>query len=438
MRTFYSLLIISLLACSTLIATPRNLVVVNGTGETLDYINMKDSIVTLFFDTLNLYPNDFIVADTIGIAINSGSDDLYFYNMNTLERIGTLYLGAGRNPWTGAFLHPDTVVITNFMTSTITKVDVPNRSIISEHAVGDSEDIDNPEGILVMRRKAYICLTSFDDEFQYDAGKVEIYDLDANVMINRISVGMNPQVIQQGYDGYLYVLCTGNYQDVEGKLFKLDWMTQSVVDSLDIGGFPGSVAITKQGLAFLAAGGWPPPMKSNVVPPKTWNIYSKALLAAGASAGGNRNGGLIFTVDLDSWTVLRGPANPINTDWGVISVKRVSDTTIVSCNFSDDTITELDSAGTLFARYNVGDGPVAVGRYPDCFIKKGDADGSGTIEISDAVYLIAYIFISGSPAPVTSGAGDFDCTDITEVSDAVGIISYIFIPGAPGSCGCAD
>jgi agmatine deiminase len=62
----------------------------------------------------------------------------------------------------------------------------------------------------------------------------------------------------------------------------------------------------------------------------------------------------------------------------------------------------------------------------------GDADGSGSVDISDAVSLIAYIF-SGGPAPNPLTAGDGDCSGSVDISDAVYLIAYIF-SGGPAPC----
>jgi C1A family cysteine protease len=65
----------------------------------------------------------------------------------------------------------------------------------------------------------------------------------------------------------------------------------------------------------------------------------------------------------------------------------------------------------------------------------GDANDSRAVDISDVVYLIAYIF-SGGPAPVSTTAGDANCDGGIDVSDAVYLISYIF-SGGPAPCtGC--
>ncbi len=65
----------------------------------------------------------------------------------------------------------------------------------------------------------------------------------------------------------------------------------------------------------------------------------------------------------------------------------------------------------------------------------GDADGGYSIDISDAVYVIGYIF-AGGPAPVPLLAGDADCSGNIDISDAVYLITYIFGGGlAPcGTC----
>ncbi|MGB5137144.1 MAG: M14 family zinc carboxypeptidase, partial [Candidatus Zixiibacteriota bacterium] len=68
-------------------------------------------------------------------------------------------------------------------------------------------------------------------------------------------------------------------------------------------------------------------------------------------------------------------------------------------------------------------------------IQCGDADGTAIVTISDAVYLINYIF-SGGPAPATVTQGDADCTGIITISDAVYLINYIFSGGSAPCSAC--
>ncbi len=62
----------------------------------------------------------------------------------------------------------------------------------------------------------------------------------------------------------------------------------------------------------------------------------------------------------------------------------------------------------------------------------GDADGSGGVSISDAVFLIGHIF-GGGPAPDPLVSGDVNCSGGVTISDAVYLISYIF-SGGPAPC----
>jgi hypothetical protein len=70
-----------------------------------------------------------------------------------------------------------------------------------------------------------------------------------------------------------------------------------------------------------------------------------------------------------------------------------------------------------------------------CDFVCGDANGSATVNISDAVYLIAYIF-TGGPAPNPLLSGDANCDSAVNISDAVYLIAYIFSGGPAPCAGC--
>ncbi len=69
-----------------------------------------------------------------------------------------------------------------------------------------------------------------------------------------------------------------------------------------------------------------------------------------------------------------------------------------------------------------------------CYIC-GDADASSQVTISDAVYLINYIF-GGGPAPNPTLSGDANCDNVITISDAVYLVNYIFSGGAPPCATC--
>jgi hypothetical protein len=67
--------------------------------------------------------------------------------------------------------------------------------------------------------------------------------------------------------------------------------------------------------------------------------------------------------------------------------------------------------------------------------KCGDVNLSGDYDISDAVYLVLYVF-SGGASPQDSHAGDVNCDGACDVSDAVYILQHIFAGGPVPCAGC--
>ena len=72
----------------------------------------------------------------------------------------------------------------------------------------------------------------------------------------------------------------------------------------------------------------------------------------------------------------------------------------------------------------------------DFVVGPGDCNCSGNVNISDAVYLIQYIF-GGGPAPNPLEVADVDASCAISISDAVYMISYIFNGGPAPLPGCA-
>ncbi len=83
-----------------------------------------------------------------------------------------------------------------------------------------------------------------------------------------------------------------------------------------------------------------------------------------------------------------------------------------------------------YGRINAADAVWSLGSTP--IPLRGDADGSGNIDVSDAVYLCDFIF-RGGPAPELD-LGDVNCDLSIDISDVVYLIAYIFTGGQPPGC----
>jgi len=61
---------------------------------------------------------------------------------------------------------------------------------------------------------------------------------------------------------------------------------------------------------------------------------------------------------------------------------------------------------------------------------RGDCNHDDYVDVSDAVYIINYVFVGGPP-PVPYEIGDANCDEYVDVGDAVYIINYVFVGGPP-------
>jgi hypothetical protein len=71
--------------------------------------------------------------------------------------------------------------------------------------------------------------------------------------------------------------------------------------------------------------------------------------------------------------------------------------------------------------------------YITLFYVCGDANGDGSCNVGDAVFLVKYVF-SGGPAPNPYESGDANGDGSPNVGDAVYIINYVFSGGPPPEC----
>jgi hypothetical protein len=73
------------------------------------------------------------------------------------------------------------------------------------------------------------------------------------------------------------------------------------------------------------------------------------------------------------------------------------------------------------------------------FFRRGDATADGTVELTDAVYLVNHLFL-GRQAPDCLDAADANDDGHTDVSDAVADLGFLFLGWPdlplPGAAAC--
>jgi len=126
-------------------------------------------------------------------------------------------------------------------------------------------------------------------------------------------------------------------------------------------------------------------------------------------------------------------------NWQVISNGGTDGT---SANYGlKGTVSQTATSNGSSARYGLNHGfwQLFGGASQPCQGKCGDANGDTSVNVSDAVYIINYVFSGGgAPLPVLA-CGDANTDGAVNVSDAVYLINFVFSGGTqPGDCSPGD
>lgn len=79
----------------------------------------------------------------------------------------------------------------------------------------------------------------------------------------------------------------------------------------------------------------------------------------------------------------------------------------------------------------VGAAPSAVAGVGSWEFVRGDANGSGALDLADGVQSLEYLFVAGSPTPACLDALDVNDDGTISLVDPVFLLSTLFVPGAP-------
>nr|MBN2276913.1 hypothetical protein [candidate division Zixibacteria bacterium] len=367
--------------------------VLNTNGETLSKINLttgtvSNNILTIGTDIFS-YPNQLVIRDTLAYAVASGTNEIQVINLRNETTVGFINTGTESNPYWMEFYDDRYLYVTLMKSNSVAKVDYISGSIVDEVEVGKS-----PEGILIVGNKAYVACTGFDwGTWEYDPGRVAVYDIAGDSVSGYIDVGLNPQYLALDRFGRIHVVCTGDYYTVFGKVYIIDIGTEAVIDSVSVGGTPGQISIGPNNTACIAAAGW-------------------------------EENGYILTYNTETLEIYHNAANPIEVDLNCMMALAYQDSTIFSGSFTNY-VKVIDTAGAVKKSYAVGDGPLhAAFNYAP-----GDVTGDFMVNILDVTSMINWLY-KGGPAPRwpewranADGNGNYN------ILDATYLVNYLYRDG---------
>jgi DNA-binding beta-propeller fold protein YncE len=316
-------LLLSLSTSPPALANPEAFVI-NNLAETLSRIDLVTGAVQNHITVLGDTPNQIAYSDGYLYILNSTSADLQKVDPQSYLAVFDMPLTIGSNPFDVA-LDSSYAYVSCLVTGELDRIDLNSGQLHGNLPIGGC-----PEGILIYGDKLYVAQTGFNpSNYSYGQGRMAIINLNSFSLEREVNVGKNPQSIFLAPDGKLHIVCTGNYSDVSGAIYMYNPISDAVEDSILIGGQPSMGAVSPDGIAFLAAGGWV-------------------------------NHGYIYSYNTATFEILRGPANPIFSGLGVWTVALDSLGFIYSCDYNNDTVTKLNSSGQVIATYAMGDGPQSI------------------------------------------------------------------------------
>lgn len=304
---------------------PRTLYVLNGLGRTISKMPLDTETVS----------NDVLVVGSIPSQILTRGDKIYVVNSlpegitvidgRTDQIVRNVSLTAGSNPWAMAFVGTNRAYVTNLLANTVTVVDLATGDSLNTIDVGEG-----PQGILVVGNTAYVANTGgFPD---YTPSTVSVIDIRTDLVTKTLPVAANPQDLALAPDGKVHVLCSGPFGANQGKVYIINPFgapdfTPAVVDSVRLGGFPGDIVITRDGIAYVAD-------------------------------FGDENNGFLYSYNTATGEVLHDASDPLRVGKGAMRLLYDFRTeTVYVSNFSDDTVQRLDAAtGNVLATFGFGDG----------------------------------------------------------------------------------
>ncbi len=259
--------------------TSRILYAINGSAQTISKMDLNSKEITKDILTIGEIPNRIYSYNNLIYVVNSKPDNIMVIDpANDTNVKNTIALTEGSNPWAMAFINETKAYVTNFKTDSITVINLETGTVTKSFAVGKA-----PEGIIIVGSKAYVANTGYAGWGNpYEQATISVIDTEADTVVTSVNVPTNAQDLAIAPNGNLHVICSGDYANEFGKVVVLDInsATPTILDTIEIGGSPGDIEVTNNGMGYC-------------------------------SAWGDGTNGFIYKYDANADTVIRNSDNPI-------------------------------------------------------------------------------------------------------------------------------
>ena len=304
---------------------PRTLYVLNGLGQTVSKMDLEKEIIVNNIAVVGSVPNRIYAYGNLIYVVNSIPDGISIIDPVSNRVIDNITLTTGSNPYDMAFVGANKAYVTNLKANSVTVLDLNSGEEVNSINVGTG-----PQGLLIVNNTAYVCNTGGFPN--YAPATISVINIETDSVTKTIGVPANPQDLALAPNGKIYLVCTGNYNNISGKIMEIDPFgdldyTAVIMDTIDIGGNPTDIIVTNSGMAYLAD-------------------------------FGDGSNGFVYAYDIFNRQVLHDAGNPILVGYGALALLYDSQyNALYVNNFSDDAVQLLNPAdGSVVKTYLFGDG----------------------------------------------------------------------------------
>ncbi len=327
----FFIIMAALVGCDNTVTEPgegvhgNNLFVMNGLGETVSRIDLDRYTTTIQFVTTQGIPGDIAVTGDHLLVLNSVPAALEVFSITDSTKVTTVNLPPGSNP-IDMLVTDERIYATGFVSDMVYVLDAENYALLDSVQVGK-----DPDGLAVDETHLYVACTG---GWQTNYARSAVYTIDQSSLsvTDSILTSTNPHQMAWAPNGMLHVVCTGNYFDIFGTVNIIDPASLRITDTLEVGGFPGSLTIAPDQTAYLPDFG---------------------------ESTASDSAGYIYTYNTSTLSIEHGSDNPVKVGFGAMGVlydEREEQLYVTSAR--ENTVQVLDPHSyELLLTYFVGGGP---------------------------------------------------------------------------------
>jgi YVTN family beta-propeller protein len=195
--------------------------------------------------------NQLVIHGNLGYIVVNNSDRIEVIDIQSNRSAGTISTGPGTSPRQIAFPNDSLALVTALYDNSVLIVGIQTLGVLGRIPVGS-----NPEGIAVSNGRAFVANSGLGS-----GTTVSVIDILGRRVEKTLRIGDNPAGVILSPDGMIYVVCAGFYDftnpanDTPAKLKVIDPRSESVVDSLYLGGHATTLAVSPDGRGYVPTSG---------------------------------------------------------------------------------------------------------------------------------------------------------------------------------------